>query len=87
MSGYFLTPLRGSISPSRYTYTETPIKEAPLELCKAVANIFKTIAEKQAEREEEAARVAATVKFAHWLQEGPAKGLRRQHRFSRTADG
>ena len=44
MSGFFLTPLRGSISPSRYTYTETPIKEAPLELCKAVANIFKTIA-------------------------------------------
>ena len=49
--------------------------------------VFKAMAEKQAEREEEAARVAATVKFADWLQEGPAKGLRRQHRFSRTADG
>lgn len=39
-----MTPLRGSYSPSRYTYSETPIKEAPLELCKAVANIFKTVA-------------------------------------------
>ena len=45
--------------------------------------IFKGVAEKQAEREEEAARVAATIKFAHWLQEGPAKGLRRQHRYTR----
>ena len=44
MSGPFLTPLRGSISPSRYTYTETPIKEAPLELCKAVTNVFRTVA-------------------------------------------
>ena len=48
---------------------------------------FKAIAEKQADKEEEAARIAATVKFAAWLQEGPANGLRRQHRFSRTADG
>ena len=48
---------------------------------------FQKIAERQAEREEEAARVAATVKFAIWLQEGPASGLRRQHRFSRTAEG
>ena len=50
-------------------------------------SIFKAMAVKQAEKEEEAARVAATIKFADWLQEGPAKGLRRQHRFSRTADG
>ena len=53
----------------------------------AWVKIFKGIAEKQAEKEEEAARVAATIKFAHWLQEGAAKGLRRKHRFSRNADG
>ena len=29
--------------------------------------------------------VVATIKFADWLQEGPARGLRRQHRYSRTA--
>lgn len=45
MSGFYLTPLRAySTSPTRYEYTETPIKEAPLELCKAVTNLFKTVA-------------------------------------------
>lgn len=39
-----MTPLRGSPSPTRFSYTETPIREAPLEICKAVTEVFRTIA-------------------------------------------
>ena len=53
----------------------------------AWVRLFLTMAGKQAEKEEEAARIAATIKFAAWLREGPAQGLRRQHRYSRNADG
>ena len=49
--------------------------------------LFQKVAVQQAEKEEEVAIIAAIVKFAQWLQDGPAKGLRRQHRFSKTADG
>ena len=34
-----------------------------------------------------AAQHAALVKWTQWIHEGPADGLRRQHRFSRTVKG
>ena len=33
------------------------------------------------------ANAAATKKFAEWVSDGPAGGLRRQHLFARTATG
>ena len=48
---------------------------------------FASLATQQAEKEEQAARTAATVKFANWLKEGAAGGLRRQHRYSRNTGG
>ena len=44
-------------------------------------------AEKNATREEIAAQLMAMKKWELWINEGPAAGLRRQHQFSRTADG
>ena len=42
---------------------------------------------KAAEKQERAAQVAALAKWERWIHEGPAAGLRRQHRFSRTVFG
>ena len=44
-------------------------------------------ADKNATREEKAAQHMAMKKWELWINEGPAAGLRRQHQFSRTADG
>ena len=38
-------------------------------------------------REEVAAQMMSLVAWTKWIHEGPAAGLRRQHRFSRIADG
>jgi len=45
------------------------------------------VAKKAAELAEHKAAVAATRRFAEWIQEGQAAGLRRQHLFARTATG
>ena len=45
------------------------------------------VAMKAADLAEHKAAVAATQRFAEWIQEGPAAGLRRQHLFARTATG
>ena len=37
--------------------------------------------------EERASQHSSLLKLAKWIHEGPAHGLRRQHRFSRRADG
>ena len=42
---------------------------------------------KNAEREEAAAQAIAITAWTKWIHEGPAAGLRRQHRFTRVADG
>ena len=42
---------------------------------------------KNAEAEERAAQRAALSKWTNWNHDGPASGLRRQHRFSRTTQG
>ena len=38
-------------------------------------------------KEERAAQYAAALKWVSWIREVPAGGFRRQHRFSRNADG
>ena len=38
-------------------------------------------------REEVAAQKMSLMAWTKWIHEGPAAGLRRQHRFSRVADG
>ena len=48
---------------------------------------LKTVAVANAEREERAAQQSALIKWTQWIHEGPADGLRRQHRFSRNAKG
>ena len=48
---------------------------------------FKQVAVKHAEKEERTAQYASLTKWMKWIHEGPASGLRRQHRFNRTADG
>ena len=48
---------------------------------------LKAAATANAEKEERAAQHAALMKWTHWIHEGPADGLRRQHRFSRTVKG
>ena len=40
-----------------------------------------------AEREEAAAQAISITAWTKWIHEGPAAGLRRQHRFTRVADG
>jgi len=40
-----------------------------------------------AEREEVAAQKMSLMAWTKWIHEGPAAGLRRQHRYSRVADG
>ena len=45
------------------------------------------VAVRHAEREEKAAQEASLQKWAKWIHEGPADGLRRQHRFRRTVKG
>ena len=48
---------------------------------------FRCTAIRNAEREERAAQHATMVKWAKWIHEGPAHGLRRQHQYSRVAHG
>ena len=45
------------------------------------------VAEKQATTQEDAASTASVLKWTSWLYEGPASGLRRQRRHTRTATG
>ena len=40
-----------------------------------------------AETEEKAAQHASLMKWTKWIHEGPADGLIRQHKFSRTVKG
>ena len=40
-----------------------------------------------AEKEERAAQLIAMMKWVTWIREGPALGLRRQHRFTRNVGG
>ena len=42
---------------------------------------------KFAERAEDQANRAANMRFLDWLNEGPASGLGKQHKLSRTATG
>ena len=51
------------------------------------ARMMQGTAVENAEREERAAQYAAMVKWQAWIHEGPAAGLKRQHRFSRTPTG
>ena len=48
---------------------------------------FLQVAAKAADRAEDQAARAATKRFADWIADGPANGLRRQHLFSRCATG
>ena len=48
---------------------------------------FILVATKEAERAESRAVAIAAKKFAEWIQEGPAQGLKRHHLLSRTASG
>ena len=48
---------------------------------------LKAAATANAEKEEKAAQYASLVKWTQWIHKGPADGLRRQHRFSRTVKG
>ena len=48
---------------------------------------FKKAATKNAETEAKAAQHASLMKWTQWIHEGPADGLRRQHRFTRTVKG
>ena len=45
------------------------------------------VATKETERAEARAVAMVAKKFAEWIQEGPAQGLKRQHLLSRTASG
>ena len=49
--------------------------------------LLQKMAMENAEREERAAQHASIVKWESWIHEGPANGLRRQHRYSRTTNG
>ena len=49
--------------------------------------MLKHVATKQAEKEEAAAQLASINSYKLWIESGPAKGLRRQHQFSRNATG
>ena len=48
---------------------------------------FLQVASKAAERADDSAARAATTRFAEWVAEGPANGLKRQRLFSRCATG
>ena len=48
---------------------------------------FLAVAAKEAERAADRAAKAATVRFATWIADGPANGLKRQHLFSRSVSG
>ena len=48
---------------------------------------LKEAALKNAEAEEKAAQHASLMKWTKWIHEGPADGMRRQHKFSRTVKG
>ena len=48
---------------------------------------LKETALKNACREEVAAQAMSIKAWTKWIHEGPAAGLRRQHRFTRVADG
>ena len=50
-------------------------------------DILHSIATKNAEREERAAQHASLLKWVKWIHEGPAAGLRHQHKYSRCATG
>ena len=50
-------------------------------------SVFLQTAMDNAEREEAAAQRASIMAWAKWIHEGPAAGLRRQHKSSRVSDG
>ena len=54
---------------------------------KVWASALKKAAIENAEKEEKAAQHASLLKWTKWIHEGPADGLRRQHKFSRTVKG
>ena len=54
---------------------------------KVWASALKKAAIENAEKEEKAAQHASLMKWTKWIHEGPADGLRRQHKFSRTVKG
>jgi len=53
----------------------------------AWAKSFLHVAAIETEAAELRANIAATKKFADWVSDGPAGGLKRQHLFARTATG
>jgi len=55
--------------------------------CKPMVEAFLQVAVQSAGNDDGRAAAIAAKRFADWLQEGPAKGLKRQHLLSRTAAG
>ena len=48
---------------------------------------LRSMAVANAEKEERAAQHIAVIKWVTWIREGPALGMRRQHRFTRNVGG
>lgn len=49
--------------------------------------MLRHVANRQAEKEEAAAQFASLMNYKIWVEDGPARGLRRQHQFPRNATG
>ena len=49
--------------------------------------MLRHVATKQAEKEEAAAQLASVISYTDWIEGGPAKSLRRQQQFTRSAKG
>lgn len=49
--------------------------------------VLSDMAVKNVEQQESAARYMSVVRWQEWIREGPACGLRRQHRYSRCSEG
>ena len=64
----------------------TMCNEDVLSSTEWVGSLLQVAARAAARAEDQAAR-AATKRFADWVADGPANGLRRQHLFSRCATG
>ena len=85
-------PIRRELLPSSSSRSKPltigggVINEEILQYDPWVEALRKTALE-NALREEVAAQVISLVAWTKWIHEGPAAGLRRQHRFSRVADG
>ena len=79
---YMATPQQME-SFTRFLAWQEAISE---QLLKQRAWVFslRSMAVANAEKEERAAQHIAVMKWVTWIREGPALGLRRQHRFTRN---